>query len=88
MSVITATDLHFPVVRYFALFTTKCLLAREKVGALSSPDLAVLRRVSVETTPMGSRGIPSTVGGRGAVERAGLREQHGRFIQVRAASDA
>ena len=29
---------------YFALFITKCLLAREKVGALSSPDLAVLRR--------------------------------------------
>ena len=32
---------------------------------------------------MGSRGIPSTVGGRGAVERVGLEDQHGEFIQVR-----
>ena len=39
-----AAGLHFPVVRYFALFITKCLLAREKVGGLSSPDLVVLRR--------------------------------------------
>ena len=44
VSAITATGLHFPDVHYFALFITKCLLAREKVGALSSPDLAVLRR--------------------------------------------
>ena len=44
MSAITAGGLHFPVVRYFAYFITKCLLAREKVGALSSPDLAVLHR--------------------------------------------
>ena len=36
--------MHFPAVHYFALFIIKCLLAREKVGALSSPDLAVLRR--------------------------------------------
>ena len=43
VSALTAADLHFPVVRYFALFITKCLLAREKVGALSSPDLVVLR---------------------------------------------
>ena len=42
VSAITAGGLHFPVVRYFALFITKCLLDREKVGALSSPDLAVL----------------------------------------------
>ena len=44
VSAITADGLHFPTVRYFALFITKCLLAREKVDALSSPDLAVLRR--------------------------------------------
>ena len=31
-------------MHYFALFIAKCLLAREKVGALSAPDLAVLRR--------------------------------------------
>ena len=44
VSAITTGGLHFPAVRYFALFITKCLLAREKVGALSSPDLVVLRR--------------------------------------------
>ena len=49
-------------------------------------DLTLL--IVGETTPMGSRGIPSTVGGRGAVERAGLEDQHGGFIQVRATSDA
>ena len=42
VSAIIADGLHFPVVRYFALFIPKCLLAREKVCALSSPDLAVL----------------------------------------------
>ena len=42
VSGITVAGLHFPAVHYFALFITKCLLAREKVGALSSPDLAVL----------------------------------------------
>jgi hypothetical protein len=31
-------------VHYFAPFIEKCLLAREKVGALSAPDFAVLRR--------------------------------------------
>ena len=45
VSAITAGGLHFPVVRYFAYFITKCLLARQKVGALSSPGLAVLRHV-------------------------------------------
>src|SRR4051812_21797994 len=43
--------------------------------------------MSGETTPTGSRGIPfATVGGRGAVERAGLRYQHKGIIHVRAAS--
>ena len=41
---VTATSLHFPAVHYFALFIAKCLLAREKVGALCAPDFAVLRR--------------------------------------------
>jgi hypothetical protein len=42
---VTATSLRFPYVHYFVLFIAKCLLAREKVGALSAPDFAVLRRV-------------------------------------------
>ena len=44
MSAITTAGVHFPVVHYFALFIAKCLLARDKVGALSSPNLTVLRR--------------------------------------------
>ena len=44
VSSITAPSLHFPAIRYFAYFITKCLLAREKVGALSSPYLAILYR--------------------------------------------
>jgi hypothetical protein len=41
-SAVTTTSLHFPAVHYFALFIAKCLLAREKVGALSAPDFAIL----------------------------------------------
>jgi hypothetical protein len=37
-------SLHFPTVRYFALFIAKCLLAREKVSSLSAPDLAILHQ--------------------------------------------
>ena len=44
VSSVAATSLHFPTVHYFALFIAKCLLAREKVGALSSQDLTILRR--------------------------------------------
>ena len=36
--------LSLPLACIFLLFIAKCLLAREKVGALSSPDLVVLRR--------------------------------------------
>jgi hypothetical protein len=43
VSSVTATSLQFPLVHYFTLFIAKCLLAREKVGALSAPDFAVLR---------------------------------------------
>ena len=35
--------MHFPTVHYFALFNAKCLTAREKAGALSAPDLTILR---------------------------------------------
>ena len=43
VSSVTAASLQFPSMHYFALFIAKCLLAREKVGALSAPDFAVLR---------------------------------------------
>ena len=44
VSSVTPTSIHFLAVHYFALFTAMCLLAREKVGALSAPDFVVLRR--------------------------------------------
>ena len=44
VSSVTATSLQFPYVHYFALFITKCLIAREKVGALSAPDFPILHR--------------------------------------------
>ena len=40
----TATSLQFPSAHYFALFIAMCLTAREKVGALSASDFAILRR--------------------------------------------
>jgi hypothetical protein len=44
VSSVTATSLQFPSVHYFVLFIAKCLIAREKVGALSAPDFAILHR--------------------------------------------
>ena len=44
VSSVTAASLQFPSMHYFALFIAKCLLAREKVCALSAPDFAILRR--------------------------------------------
>ena len=44
VSAIIVAGLHFLAVHYFVLLIAKCLLAREKVGALSSPDLVVLLR--------------------------------------------
>ena len=43
VSSVTATSIQFPDVRCFALFIAKCLLAREKVGAFSAPDFAIIR---------------------------------------------
>ena len=42
VSAVTATSIHFPAVHYFTLFIAECLLAREKVAALSAPDFVVL----------------------------------------------
>ena len=56
----------------------------DEVGVVTfKPDFHSLRplpgtpKMLGETTPTGSQGIPSTVGGRGVVERAGLEDQHG-----------
>ena len=37
------TSVHFPVLRYFEIFTSRCLIGRGNSGALSAPDLAILR---------------------------------------------
>ena len=35
--------IHFPVLRYYAIFASRCLIGRGKSGGLSAPDLAILR---------------------------------------------
>jgi hypothetical protein len=35
-------DIHFPSIRYFAYFITKCVLARKVANKLSSCDLAFI----------------------------------------------
>ena len=37
------TSIHFPVLRYFAIFASRCLIGRGNSGGLSAPDLAILR---------------------------------------------
>ena len=37
------TSIHFPVLRYFAIFSSRCLIGRENSGNLSSPDIVILR---------------------------------------------
>ena len=34
------TSIHFPVLRYFAIFASRCLIGRGNSGGLSAPDLA------------------------------------------------
>ena len=36
------TSIHFPVLRYFAIFASRCLIGRGNSGRLSAPDLAIL----------------------------------------------
>ena len=36
------TSIHFPVLRYFALFASHCLIGRENCGNLSIPDIIIL----------------------------------------------
>ena len=37
-------SIHFPVLRYFALFASRCLIGRGNCGNLSIPDLIILLR--------------------------------------------
>ena len=36
------TSIHFPVLRYFAIFSTRCLIGRGNCGNLSAPDIVIL----------------------------------------------
>ena len=36
------TSIHFPVLRYFSLFASRCLIGRGNSGNLSIPDLIIL----------------------------------------------
>ena len=36
------TSIHFPVLRYFALFASRCLIGRGNCGNLSAPDSFIL----------------------------------------------
>ena len=36
------TSIHFPVLRYFALFASRCLIGRGNCGNLSAPDIVIL----------------------------------------------
>ena len=36
------TSIHFPVLRYFAIFASRCLIGRGNCGNLSVPDIIIL----------------------------------------------
>ena len=37
------TSIHFPVLRYFAIFASRCLIGRGNSGNLSLPDITMLQ---------------------------------------------
>ena len=44
------TSLHFPVLRYFATFASRCLIGRGNSGNLSAPDIVILRHALFRDT--------------------------------------
>ena len=43
VSDVRTTSVHFPILRYYAIFASRCLIGRGNSGGLSAPDLAILR---------------------------------------------
>ena len=43
MSDARTTSIHFHVLRYYAIFASRCLIGHGNSGGLSAPDLAILR---------------------------------------------
>ena len=44
------TSIHFPVLRYFAIFASRCLIGRGNSGNLSAPDIVILRHALFQDT--------------------------------------
>ena len=44
------TSIHFPVLCYFAIFASRCLIGRGNSGNLSAPDIVILRHALFRDT--------------------------------------
>ena len=44
------TSIHFHVLRYFAVFASRCLIGRGNYGNLSAPDIVILRHALLRDT--------------------------------------
>ena len=44
------TSIHFPVLRYFAIFASRCLIGHGNCGNLSAPDIIILRHAMFRDT--------------------------------------
>ena len=42
------SSIHFPVLRYFAIFSSRCLIGRGNSGNLSVPDIIILQHALLE----------------------------------------
>ena len=44
------TSIHFPILHYFAIFASRCLIGRGNSGNLSAPGLAIMRHALFRDT--------------------------------------
>ena len=44
------TSMHFPILRYFAIFASRCLIGRGNYGNLSAPNIVILRHALFRDT--------------------------------------
>ena len=44
------TSIHFPILHYFAIFASRCLIGRGNSGNLSAPDIVILRHALFRDT--------------------------------------
>ena len=42
-SEVKVSSIHFPVLRYFAIFASRCMIGRGNSGNLSIPDIIILQ---------------------------------------------